>query len=243
MNKKTKKTLIWLSLFAIAMGFLESSVVVYLRELYYPDGFKFPLTTIPSQIAKVEFWRETATIIMLIGAGYMAGKTALSRFAYFIIAFAWWDIFYYIFLYIILQWPENLLTWDILFLIPVPWTGPVIAPCLVSIGMMLLGSLIIYYKEKHENIRINPSQWLLLLSGVLIIILSFIEDYLKVTYQSQAFIWTFHSDTDLFQELKTYVPQTFDWILFSIGLLLSASGIFYFYQTSKKQTNTLYENK
>ncbi|MBK6833902.1 MAG: hypothetical protein IPG89_06345 [Bacteroidetes bacterium] len=66
---------------------------------------------------------------MLVGAGIIAGKTRLTRFAYFIIAFAIWDIFYYVFLYVLLQWPESLFTWDILFLVPVPWTGPVIAPC------------------------------------------------------------------------------------------------------------------
>lgn len=97
MNSQTKKTLIWISLFAIAMGFLETSVVVYLRELYYPRGFKFPLVIIPNKIAVVEFWREIATIVMLVGAGIIAGKTRLSRFAYFIIAFAIWDIFYYCF--------------------------------------------------------------------------------------------------------------------------------------------------
>ena len=73
------------------MGFLETSVVVYLRELYYPKGFTFPLVIIPNKIAVVEFWREIATIVMLVGAGIIAGKTRLSRFAYFIIAFAIWD--------------------------------------------------------------------------------------------------------------------------------------------------------
>jgi hypothetical protein len=37
------KTIIWLAVFSMAMGYLESAVVVYLRKLYYPDGFKFPL--------------------------------------------------------------------------------------------------------------------------------------------------------------------------------------------------------
>ncbi len=102
MNSQTKKKFIWISLFAIAMGFLETSVVVYLRELYYPEGFTFPLVIIPNKIAVVEFWREIATIIMLVGAGIIAGKTRLTRFAYFIIAFAIWDIFYYVFLYVLL---------------------------------------------------------------------------------------------------------------------------------------------
>ena len=32
-----------LTLFSIAMGLLEAVVVMYLRELYYPAGFAFPL--------------------------------------------------------------------------------------------------------------------------------------------------------------------------------------------------------
>ena len=31
-----------LIIFAVSMGFLEAIVVVYIRELYYPDGFRFP---------------------------------------------------------------------------------------------------------------------------------------------------------------------------------------------------------
>jgi hypothetical protein len=158
MNSQTKKTLLWISLFAIAMGFLETSVVVYLRELYYPEGFTFPLVIIPNKIAVVEFWREIATIIMLVGAGIIAGKTRLTRFAYFIIAFAIWDIFYYVFLYVLLQWPESLFTWDILFLVPVPWTGPVIAPCLVSLGMILFGLIIIYFTERQIKIHIKKNK-------------------------------------------------------------------------------------
>ena len=78
MNRVIVKTIIWLTIFSIAMGFLETSVVVYLREIYYPEGFKFPLVAVPRDIATTEFFREIATIIMLIGAGVMAGKTAYS---------------------------------------------------------------------------------------------------------------------------------------------------------------------
>ncbi|CAN5476760.1 hypothetical protein BH10BAC1_BH10BAC1_14060 [soil metagenome] len=126
------KTIIWLTVFSIAMGFLETSIVVYLRKLYYPAGFEFPLVPVPIDIATTEFWREVATIIMLIGAGVMAGKNATQRFVFFLYSFAIWDIFYYVFLKLLRNWPESLFTWDILFLIPVPCVGPVIAPCIVS---------------------------------------------------------------------------------------------------------------
>src|SRR6201998_1661345 len=111
--------MIWLTAFSIAMGFLETAVVIYLRKLYYPHGFQFPLVPIDNDIAMVEFLREAATIIMLLGIGIIAGKNTSQKFGIFIYCFAVWDIFYYVFLKLLLGWPESLFTWDILFIIPV----------------------------------------------------------------------------------------------------------------------------
>src|SRR6218665_2831025 len=140
--KSLKKTLFWVSAFAVAMGFLESAVVIYLRAIYYKTGFDFPLTPMDPALAKVELLREAATVIMLVGIGYLAGTTRLQRFAFFCLSFAIWDIFYYVFLYLFLGWPTSLFTWDILFLIPLPWIGPVWAPCLLAL-LMIIGSLLI----------------------------------------------------------------------------------------------------
>lgn len=219
-----RKIFTWICLFAVAMGFLETSVVVYLRELYYPQGFDFPLVIIPNKIAVVEFWREFATIIMLIGAGIFAGHNRLTRFAYFLVAFAVWDLFYYIFLYVLIQWPQSLFTWDILFLIPVPWTGPVIAPCLVSLGLIAFGACIIHY-DSRLRVKISPTQWMLLITGVVVIILSFVWDYLSITSRDNSFIWTIHSNSSLFEELKTYRPQKFNWLVFYAGMALCFGGM------------------
>ncbi len=239
MITETKKLLTWIILFSIAMGFMEAAVVVYLRELYYPQGFEFPLTIIPNKIAIVEFWREVATIIMLVGTGIVAGKTKLSRFAYFIIAFAVWDLFYYVFLYVLISWPQSLFTWDILFLIPVPWVGPVIAPCIVSFQMFLFGCLIIYFEEKYKNVKITGSQWLLLISGVIIIIISFTTDYVEQISDSSNSTWCVFSKSQLFEELKTYTPKTFCWWLFWLGDLLCALGVWSFVKNIKKNLVTL----
>src|SRR5271167_2605871 len=102
----TKKTG-WLTLFSIAMGFMETAVVIYLRKVYYPRGFQFPLVPIEPSIALTEFLREAATIIMLLGIGILTGKTRAQKFAFFIYCFAVWDIFYYVFLKIFLNWPES----------------------------------------------------------------------------------------------------------------------------------------
>ena len=112
------KKVSYVLLYAIAMALLETAVVVYLRELYYKDGFAFPLRNLPATIAITELLREAATVVMLVAIGFLCGKNKLQRFAYFCLAFAVWDIFYYVFLYVLLSWPQSLFTWDILFLIP-----------------------------------------------------------------------------------------------------------------------------
>ena len=113
------------------MGFMETAVVVYLRKIYYPDGFQFPLIPIDADIALVEFLREAATITMLLGIGILTGKTSSQKFAFFIYCFAIWDIFYYVFLKVLLDWPESRFTWDIIILIPEHWVGHEIDPCII----------------------------------------------------------------------------------------------------------------
>ena len=115
------KILFWVAIFSIAMGYLESAVVIYIREIYYPEGFSFPLKVLDNHILVTELLREAATLIMLIGIGVVAGKTPIERFGLFIYSFGWWDIFYYIFLKALVGWPESLLTWDILFMVPTTW--------------------------------------------------------------------------------------------------------------------------
>jgi hypothetical protein len=91
------KTIVWLTAFSIAMGFLESAVVIYIREMYYPAGFNFPLVDIKRNIVVVELWRELATIIMLAAIGYLTGRTKAQQFVFFLFSFGVWDIFYYVF--------------------------------------------------------------------------------------------------------------------------------------------------
>ena len=233
--KAITKTITWLTVFSIAMGYLETSVVVYLRKLYYPGGFNFPLVPVTYDIAVTEFWREAATIIMLIGAGVMAGKNSLQRFVFFLYSFAIWDIFYYVFLKVLLNWPESLFTWDILFLIPVPWVGPVIAPCLVSLSMILLTFVVVHYQEKGIHVHVSFPDWLLLILGSIIAIVSFMWDYiLYIANRGQdAAVWTLSGNTDMFDEVKTYVPATFNWWLFSVGQGIILMAIFSIYRKAR----------
>ncbi|MBL0033080.1 MAG: hypothetical protein IPP27_13230 [Bacteroidetes bacterium] len=177
--KTIKSTMLWLTLFGIAMGFLETSVVIYLRKIYYPDGFRFPLVEIGNDILLVEILREFATMIMLLSIGLLIGKTKLQRFAFFIFSFAVWDIFYYIFLKILIDWPESFLTPDILFLIPVPWVGPVMTPIILSISMIVLSFIILRHEESQKSNSLLRRDWVLLISGSLIAIISFLINFIK----------------------------------------------------------------
>lgn len=234
--KPIYKTIIWLTIFSIAMGFLETSVVVYLRKLYYPEGFKFPLIPVTKDIAITEFFREIATIIMLIGAGVMAGKNAIQRFVFFLFSFAIWDIFYYVFLKVLLNWPESLFTWDILFLVPVPWVGPVIAPCIVSLSMIVLTLIVVYFQEKGKYVHITFMEWLLFILGSITAIVSFMWDYLiyVTSYGADRGVWTLSSNKNMFDEVKNYVPQHFNWWLFGLGQGIICLAIYMIYKRIKK---------
>jgi hypothetical protein len=137
------RTVAALLLFGISFGYLEAAVVVYLRAIYdpirervhpgRPAGDLFPLIS-PEQLHAagpentkrlgIEIGREAATIIMLAAVGLAAGRNFNQRMAAFSIAFGLWDISFYAFLKLMLGWPQSLFTWDILFLIPLPWVGP-----------------------------------------------------------------------------------------------------------------------
>lgn len=234
--KPIVKTIIWLTVFSIAMGFLETSVVVFLRKLYYPEGFKFPLIPVTRDIATTEFFREIATIIMLIGAGVMAGKNSIQRFVFFLYSFAIWDIFYYVFLKVLLNWPESLFTWDILFLVPVPWVGPVIAPCIVSLSMIVLTFVVVYFQEKGKHVHITFLEWILFIFGSITAIVSFMWDYIIYisNYGEDRGIWTLSSNKNMFDEVKNYVPQHFNWGLFWVGQGIILLAIFMIYKRIRK---------
>ena len=172
------KTIILTTIFCMAMAYLESAIVVYLRALYYPEGFAFPLKLVEKNIVITEFFREIATVIMLACIGIVAGRKNNEKFAFFIYSFAVWDIFYYVFLKILLNWPGSFFTWDILFLIPSPWVGPVIAPIINSLTMILLGGCIVYFTEKKGNARLGKIEWALLIAGAGVIIYAYTEEYL-----------------------------------------------------------------
>jgi len=237
MDLKKHKILILISLFAISMGIFESAIVVYLRELYYPLGFVFPLMPIDNHIAITELIREFASLIMLLSIGFIAGKNFSQGFAWFIYSFAIWDIVYYLFLYLILSWPKSLFTWDILFLLPITWTGPVIAPIIISFLMILLALSIYKYNIKNGfKVKILRKEWTLLITGSIIIFISFIWDYCRFLSRNislNEFKNKALSDK-LFNLSLSYIPEKFPWLIFTIGTLIICSGIILLIIRNKK---------
>jgi hypothetical protein len=234
-TSKIRKILGLMTVFSIAMGFMESAVVVYLREIYYPMGFAFPVHPLSGNIGYTEVLRETATILMLLSVGFLAGRKPRERFAWFLYAFAVWDIFYYVFLKLLIDWPDSILTWDILFLIPVMWTGPVITPLVVSATMILVSLIILHFERQNLQLSLSWHIPALIVTGSVLIFAAFIWDFC-------AFVMTHFSLAELLQKessyriLQQYVPVKFNWFLFASGEVIILAGLyrlFYGYQHSR----------
>ncbi len=137
-----------LSAFAIAMGYLEAVVVVYIRKILDIVPAPEDLTTeyleqVPDWLMSTEQTREAATIIMLVALALLVGRTGAQKLGTFLFTFGVWDIFYYVSLKALINWPASLATQDCLFLIPQPWYAPVWMPVLASLGMIMLGLVLL----------------------------------------------------------------------------------------------------
>ncbi len=208
------------------MGLLEAIVVIYLRQVYYPQGFDFPLAEMSSHMASIELLREAATLVMLASIGMLAGKTWMQRFAWFLFSFAVWDLVYYLGLKWLIGWPSSFLTWDILFLIPVVWVGPVLAPVICSLTMIGLAFCILHADRAGLKPVMNRWEWMLIGLGAFVIFTSFIWDYSALLLHH---LLTEGSSpvTDMILRniLKSYVPTHFLWGLFMAGEVLILAGI------------------
>jgi hypothetical protein len=169
--------------YGVAMGYLEAAVVVYLGAAL---GLA-PATLVPVQVpatfgtfAAVEVARELATIVMIAAVGWLAGRTRLERLAWTAVVFGTWDIVYYAGLWLVIGWPPSLATWDVLFLLPVPWVGPVWAPIVVSGALVGFGLAAARRLRAGRPIVIGPVGALAALAGGGLVVLSFILDANRV---------------------------------------------------------------
>jgi len=212
---KAGKTYFWLFLFGVAMGVLETVVVVYLRQLYYPLGFDFPLKAMDPRMVSIEILREAATLVMLVVVGVLAGGTRLRSFAFFLFCFGCWDIFYYLGLKCFLDWPTSFLAWDILFLIPVTWVGPVLAPLICSLTMMGLSVAMVSAESRAGGNALSTLEWELIFSGAFCIFSAFIWDFAVLIIEG-----------GFPEAVSRYTPERFHWFLFFCGelMIIAAMG-------------------
>jgi hypothetical protein len=214
-----RNKIFFLVLFSIAMGFLEAAVVVYLRQLYYPEGFSFPLKIMALEALSIEYLREFSTLVMLFSIAIIAGRKFYERFAYFLLCFGIWDIFYYVWLKVLLNWPESFLTWDILFLIPVVWAGPVLAPVLCALTMVVISASILSFQQKGYRVKMRLLEWIFLFIGTFVILITFLWEYTTLIIQGGFLprIATLATDPSFANIIAEHIPTSFNWYLFMVG--------------------------
>lgn len=200
-------------IYAIAMALLEAAVVTYLRTfLGRMDPYQPSPLPVPAWLMRTEFAREVATLVMLGAIGWLAGRNWRARLGYFLVAFGGWDIFYYVFLAPMSGWPRSLLDWDVLFLIPLPWWGPVLAPLCIAALMVVGGTLITQFGKGGGALWPGRMWWMLSLAGALLALYVFMADALHAPQWSE-------------EAIGKILPVAFNWPLFALALALMSAPI------------------
>ncbi len=211
-----KKRWILAVIYAIAMAWLESATVFYLRSLsgklqpYQTGPLPFIAGSLP--LGEIEMVREAATLVMILAVGLLAGRSSRARLGYAMVVFGFWDIFYYAFLNIMTGWPSSLLDWDVLFLLPLPWWGPVLAPMLISLLLITGGTLLVYVNQGGYALYPKPAANLLCLVGVVIGLYAFMTDAIQALPGGEV-------------AARNVLPVSFNWPLFGAALVLMAAPI------------------
>lgn len=208
--------------FGIGFGFVEAAVVVDLRAILGPTVGRiagrssddlFPMVPFDrlanddptaARLMGVEVLREAATMVMLAGVGLAVGRSFIGRFSAFVAGFGVWDLTYYLFLRLLIGWPESVWTWDVLFLIPVPWAAPVLAPALVATTMVVAGSIVLVEEGSGRAFRVSRGEWLAIVAGGVVLVAAFCWDWRNIASGG--------------------MPDPFPWLLFSVGLAASLGG-------------------
>ncbi len=198
--------------FAIAMAWLEAATVYYLRVLVgRVEPYQQNPLPMHGALGRVELVREAATLVMLLAVGMLAGRGWRKRIGYALLAFGVWDIFYYVFLRLVSGWPRSVFDWDVLFLLPLPWWGPVLAPVCIAGMMIAWGTLVTQVPGRSES----PSRgaWALSALGLATALYVFMADALH----------TIGAGPDAVAQM---LPQSFNWPLFILALaLMSAPAV------------------
>ena len=200
-NFAARQTLIVLSIYAVAMALLEAAVVVYMRRLYYPENplELFPLQFLNHYDPALELSREAATIAMILAVAFLAKQQSVTRyFAAFVFVFGVWDLFYYLWLKVLIDWPRTWLEWDVLFLIPAVWLGPWICPAAIAALFAIWGGWTLC---TTRNVAFTPKSSIIFATGAGLGLIAFMQPALGQSTQ----------------QLSQYTPGRFWWWLFGIS--------------------------
>jgi hypothetical protein len=206
------RRLVFVAGFAVAMAYLEAAVVVYLRRLYGITDLIRDVAAYDPSLAALEAGREAATLVMLLALGVAAGRSAQSRLGIALFAFGAWDILYYVWLRVFIGWPRTLLDPDLLFLIPLPWWGPVLSPVLIAVLSIAAGWTMVARDDLGIRLRPGPGGWTALAAGILAALYAFMADSLRALPASP-------------EALSRLRPGPFPWSAYSAGLLLMAFAL------------------
>lgn len=213
--KPESKTGRWATVvvFAVAMAWVESAVVYYLRTLVDRiEPYQSPPLPLATGLGEAELVREAATLVMLLTVGILAGRTWPSRLGLSALAFGVWDIFYYVFLKMMCGWPNTILDWDVLFLLPLPWWGPVIAPVSIALLMIGWGTLSLAGEGQPESCSAGWRCWTMNGLGILVALYVFMADAIRVADQGES-------------ALRELLPTHFNWPLFALALGLMSAPV------------------
>ena len=204
--------------YAVAMAYLESAVVVYLQRAIAIDPDRlFPLSgpEVAGNLAVIEVGREFATLVMLATVGCLAGRRWIDRLAWTAVAFGLWDIFYYVWLWVFIGWPHSPLTWDVLFLIPAPWAGPVWGPMAVSAALVAAGLPAAYLARLGRVPAIGRTRAAGAVAGGLLVVISFAANAPTL--------------------LTGGSPGWFPWPVFAAGMVLAGWAAASWLRTAQRQ--------
>jgi hypothetical protein len=210
---QSKMTIAILTLYAAAMALLESAVVVYMRRLYYPvdPNELFPLIFLDSYDPTLELCREFATILMIIAVALLVERRNATRcFAAFVFVFGVWDLLYYFWLKVLIDWPQSWLEWDVLFLIPCLWLGPWICPAMIALLFTIWGYWALRTPMKTAFDRNSLG---LFVVGATLGLVTFVQPAFAATLKGGA------------TSLSQFIPAGFWWWLFIPSYLLMVWGL------------------
>lgn len=199
--------------FAIGMAWVEAATVYYLRVLTNRiDPYQEHPLSMQGLLGQVELVREAATLLMLVTVGMLAARIWRKRLAYAMIAFGVWDIFYYVFLRVVSDWPKSLFDWDVLFLLPLPWWGPVLAPVCIALLMIVWGTFVTQFAQSSPATAVTRMLWSSSAVGIALALYAFMADSL-------------HSIPQGLDVTRSVLPTSFNWWIYCAALTLMATPI------------------